>query len=86
MAAFDRAVSDSLPDRPGTRQGEHVVGDRGGSQLMQEYAQKSTRTTFPLSDPRSIGGVFSHRSMPEIAGAVPQFSRIPEPEPASPRA
>ena len=47
-------------------------------QLMQEYAQKSTSTTFPVSDALLTGassGVFSHCWIPEIAGALPQSSR-----------
>src|ERR1700734_730673 len=48
-------------------------------QLMQEYAQKSTRTTLPFS-PAMLSalsfGVFSHCWIPAIAGAGPQFCRV----------
>src|SRR5271169_45326 len=47
-------------------------------QLMQEYVQKSTRTTLPLSWARVSGrlpGVLSQATMPVNGGAVPRSGR-----------
>src|ERR1700742_4994355 len=51
-------------------------------QLMHEYAQKSTKTTLPRNDFRSIAeplGVLSQPEMPVRSGAVPQLSRTGAP-------
>src|ERR1035438_6251530 len=38
---------------------------------MQEYVQKSTRTTLPFSSSRVSGGEFSHFTAPSKLGNVP---------------
>src|SRR5882757_3377887 len=43
-------------------------------QLMQEYVQKSMRTTLPLSCSRVSGAEFSHFTAPSKLGNVPSFA------------
>ena len=38
---------------------------------MQEYVQKSIRTTLPRSPASDSGGLFSHAVMPAKSGAGP---------------
>jgi hypothetical protein len=48
-------------------------------QLMQEYVQKSMRTTLPCREASEIGdppGVLSHWVMPKMAGARPHSWRL----------
>ena len=45
-------------------------------QLMHEYAQKSTSTTFPRRLAMSSGALLSHWEMPLMSGAGPQFLKL----------
>src|ERR1700689_1530732 len=47
-------------------------------QLIQEYVQKSTRTTFPFSSSRFNGGELSHATAPERSGSVCGPAGLPD--------